>query len=304
MLAAVLALSMTACASEKETKDVAVKKEEPIKVLAPMGAPSLALLGLYGKDNVTIDTVDGSDVLSAQMAKADSAYDVILAPINMGAMLISKGKSSYQLDSVVTWGNLYLVGTDKKALQEEGMLAAFGEKAVPQKVLLSSVDMNTITPQPTYFNSANEVQAQLLSGKAKVGLLAEPAATATIAKAKEKGKNFTILMDLQKAYKEKQKQSQEGYPQAALFVKKGSEEKVAAYIKQADAFVQKADDASITKAVKTATTDKLGIPNAQIAVKTWKRQNIRFVKARDVQKEVATFLAQFKLTLKDSAYTK
>ncbi|MFR6488369.1 MAG: hypothetical protein ACLUQK_12785 [Clostridium sp.] len=38
----------------------------------------------------------------------------------------------------------------------------------------------SITPEIRYFNSANEVQAQLLSKKAAVGLLAEPAATATL----------------------------------------------------------------------------------------------------------------------------
>ena len=46
-LAAILAVSMTACStqsSKQEEKES--KKEEPIKILAPMGAPSLSVLGL------------------------------------------------------------------------------------------------------------------------------------------------------------------------------------------------------------------------------------------------------------------
>ena len=153
-LAAILAVSMTACStqsSKQEEKES--KKEEPIKILAPMGAPSLSLLGLYGNQNVTIDTVDGTDVLRAQLAKKDGEYDAIIAPINLGAALLSKDKSAYLLDSVVTWGNLYIIGSDEADLQKEGMFAAFGEKAVPQKVLESSMDLSSFTPEIRYFFS-------------------------------------------------------------------------------------------------------------------------------------------------------
>ena len=108
------------------------------------------------------------------------------------------------------------------------------------------------------------------------------------------------MKDLQKEYKAANNMEQSGYPQAALFIKKGSEEKVAAYRKEAEAFVKKADDTSIAGAVETATVEKLGIPSVQIAQKTWKRQNIRFEKATDVQKDIALFLKQFAITLKDS----
>lgn len=304
-LAVLMAVSLTACSTQSgKPEEKETKKEEPIKILAPMGAPSLSMLGLYGKEDVTIDTVDGTDVLRAQLAKKDGEYDAIIAPINLGAALLSKDKSEYLLDSVVTWGNLYIIGSDEAALQKEGMFAAFGEQAVPQKVLESSIELSTLMPEIRYFNSANEVQAQLLSKKAAVGLLAEPAATATIAKAKEKGIELKVLKDLQKEYKEANKMEQSGYPQAALFIKKGSEDKVAAYKKEAEEFVKKADDASIAKAVETATVEKLGIPSVQIAQKTWERQNIRFEKARDVQKDIALFLKQFAITLKEAAYTK
>ncbi|MEG0469387.1 hypothetical protein ACWG0P_10305 [Amedibacillus sp. YH-ame6] len=298
LLVSTLAFTMVAC-STTETK-----KEEPIKAIVPMGATSLSLLGLYEDKNVTIDTVDGSDTLSAEFNKKDG-YDIIIAPINLGSKLISTGKSEYVLDSVVTWGNLYVIGTDESALTTEGVFAAFGEAAVPQKVLMNSLDLTTITPSITYFNSVNDVQAQLLSGKANVGLLAEPAATATIAKAKEKGMELKVLKDLQKEYKAKNNTTKEGYPQAALFVKKGSEEKVATYLETAKKFANETaigDDTSVTKAVEKATVEKLGVPSAQIAQKTWARQNIKFVKANTVKEDITAFLAQFKITLDDAYY--
>ena len=66
---------------------------------------------------------------------------------------------------------------------------------------MASLDVKSIKPEITYFASVNEVQQQLLSKKANVGLMAEPAATATIAKAKEKGITLKVLKDLQKSTK-------------------------------------------------------------------------------------------------------
>lgn len=298
-LAAVLAFTLTACAT--------TNKEEPIKVLTPMGAPSLSLLGLYGNDKVTMETVDGADTLAAELSKEDGSYDIIVAPINQGVALMNKGKSNYTLSQVVTWGNLYIVGTSDDALNKEGTFAVFGEKAVPQKVLNASMDLSTIKATPTYFNSVNDVQAQLLSGKAKVGLMAEPAATATIAKAKEKGIDLKIIKDLQKEYKEKNNLESTGYPQAALFVKKGSEDKVASYIELAATFANETapkDSDKIKSQVEAATVEKLGIPNAEIAVKTWERQNIHIKKATEVKTDIETFLKQFNLTIADDMYTK
>lgn len=299
-LAAVLALTMTACATTKEA--------EPIKVLTPLGAPSLSMLGLYGEDKVTLETVDGSDTLQAELAKTDGEYDMIVAPINLGAKLITNGKSGYTLSHVVTWGNLYIVGTEEAVLQDENsVFAAFGEKAVPQIVLNSSIDTSSIKADVQYFNSVNDVQAQLMSGKAAAGLMAEPAATATIAKAKEKGIELKIITNLQEAYQTKNNLESTGYPQAALFVKKGSEDKVAGYIETASKFANEtavSDTAEITKQIELASVEKLGIPNAEIAVKTWERQNIHIKKAVDVKTDVETFLKQFKIEVTDELYTK
>lgn len=297
-LAAAIALTLGACSA---------KEDAPVKVLMPMGATSLSMLGLYGNDKVAMDTVDGSDVISAELSKENGDYDMIIAPINMGVTLISKGKSSYTLSSVVTWGNLFIIGTEEAALSQPGEFAAFGEKAVPQKVLESSMDVAAITPEITYFGSVNEVQAQLLSGKASVGMLAEPAATATIAKAKEQGIELRIIKDLQKAYQEKNQLEAAGYPQAALFVKKGSEEKVKSYLSEAMSFANETavkDVDSIKEKIKLATPEKLGIPNADIAVKTWERQNIHIIKAAEVTADIELFMNQFGLRVNAEMYTK
>ena len=112
---------------------------------------------------------------------------------------------------------------------------------------------------------------------------------------------------MQKEYQAKNGTKTAGYPQAALFVKDGSQEKAKPYIEKAATFANdtaKANSDAVTKAIETITPAKLGVPNAQIVVKTWDRQNIHFVKASEAKDDITVFLNQFKLTLEDAAYNK
>lgn len=69
-LSLVLSVSLVACSSSNEP-------QEPIKILSPTGAPALSLLSLYENENVEIETVEGTDVLTAELSKKDSEYDIL-----------------------------------------------------------------------------------------------------------------------------------------------------------------------------------------------------------------------------------
>lgn len=298
----IAALLLTGCAAPavKENEPEGKPEEnpiiEPIKVLAPTGAPALSVMELAADGVNTVDFVTGSEALSAEFAKGDSDYDMILAPINLGTKLISVGKTEYRLEAVITWGNLYLVGTSETALDEAGNFAAFGENSVPDIVFKNAVDVESIVPEITYYSSAQDVQGILLSGKAESGLLAEPAVTATIAKAKEQGIELKVILDLQAAYQEKMGTASAGFPQAAIFVKNGSEEKVSAALAQMETFVNttasnNAD--SITALVDQLTPEVLGVPNSKIAVATWAKQNIRYTSADACEADITEMLKLF-----------
>lgn len=282
----VACLLVTLCACTKTDKG-----QETISVLVPQGAPALATLSLSDKENVTVDTVSGSDPLSAELIKSDGNYDVIIAPINLGAKLIEKEATPYRLAAIITWGNLYVVGdADYK---NGDSFAAFGENAVPGKILSTYANVDNVT----YFSSVQDVQAQLLSGKVKAGLLAEPAATATIAKAKEKGINLSVLIDLQE--KETADQ-QKGYPQAAIFVK--DKDKTASVMQDIENFLNEGckDEQKVSVYIEKIGTDKLGIPNAKIVLASWQRQNLKFVKADAATNDIAEFLNLFKIVFDDA----
>ena len=177
-------------------------ESDTANILCPVGAPSLAFVSEYENitENGKIDFVDGSDQLVAELSKDNSEYDIIVAPINLGAKLIASDQSDYRIQAVITWGNLYLVGTSKEALSQTGELALFGEGAVPQLIVEATNIETSLTP--TYYQSATLVQQQLLAGNVQVGLLAEPLASATIAKAKQSGLELSIITDLQESYGE------------------------------------------------------------------------------------------------------
>ena len=290
VLAAVMSLSLFGCGASQNKE---------VKVLAPTGAPALGVLGAATAENVTsFETVSGSDVLQAELAKADSEYDIIVAPSNLGMMLSSKGADNYELAAVITWGNLYLVSADEDALEKDGEFAAFGEGAVPQLVLENAIDLNSVKPNVTYYNAVSDAQAQLMSGKADVALLAEPVVTATIAKAKENGKELKIIGDLQQMYAEKNDTSADkGYPQAAIFVKKGESASVSDVLKAIETFANEtsSDSEQLTDAINSVGVDKLGIPNVNVAVKSWSRQNIRYVSAQDAKEDLAQFAKIFNI---------
>lgn len=263
-----------------------------LSILAPYGAPALSLIPAF-KTGCQITTVDGADPLQAAFVNPSPEYDVIIAPTNLGMKLYQAGKSEYELLSVVTWGNLYIVADSDDALQKQGEFAAFGEQAVSGLVFNS--EYTSITPNITWYNSVTEAQAALLAGKANAALLAEPAATATIAKAKEAGKELKIIADLQANFN-----GGEGYPQAGMFVRKSSyeadpgkfEDLAASMATYFDNLPD--DDTTQLKAdIDSIGTETLGIPSSEIVTKVWKRMNIRIIAAGSVQDKITSFLSLF-----------
>lgn len=282
LLSVLLALTIVGCQGSKESYSV--------KILCPTGAPALAFVSEYENimKNGQIDFVDGTDMLIAEFSKANSDYDVIVAPINLGAKLIEKGQTSFKLDSVITWGNLYLVGTSGDALNGNGEIALFGEGAVPQKVF-NTVNTNNEL-KTTYYQSATLVQQQLLAKKVSVGMLAEPLATATIAKAKQQGLELKVVKDLQSAY------GDEGYPQAAIFTK--GDKDLNALFKGIEEFTSNGYE-GLQEYLETITVEKLGLPGVDIVVKSIERQNVRYKKASDCKDEIKDFLKLFNITYSD-----
>ena len=282
------------------------KSADEMKILTPNGAPALSLVGVYEDvtKNGKINIVEGSDLVSSELMKADSEYDAIVAPINLGCQLLAKGKTDYKLAGVLTWGNLYLVENEGVQNNE---LAAFGEQAVPGMIFKLVKDSNDVmkNAKVTYYNAVSDVQAQVLAGKVQYALMAEPAATATIAKAKQNGKTIKNIASLQELYQKQTNSKQAGYPQAAIFVK--NKEDVKKLLVKLDEFTNKEavkEDNNIEELVNKIGAETFGVPNAAIAAKTWKNQNIHYQEATAVKDDIQSILKTFHIEYSDDMLVK
>ncbi len=277
---------------ETESENTAVF--EGYSILSPSGAPAISLVPVLKEGNNTVDIVGDATALQAAMVNPEPEYDVIVAPTNLGVKLAVQGASPYKLLAVVTWGNLYIVGSDENDLNDETKtVAAFSEQAVPGLVFKKAYG-DTIAANVNFgYASAQETMAALLSGAADAALIAEPAATAAIAKGKEAGKELKIISDVQEVWGG-------GFPMAAIFVKED------VYAENKDSFdallttLQEYRDAVTDGGTEQLVSDinelgfeTFGVPSAEIIGKTYTRLNINVVKASEVKEEVDTFLEMF-----------
>lgn len=290
LLAAVL---FAGCASQ------AAPEKQEVKVLVPTGAPALGMLmGTLDNADVTLEYTSGTDLLSAELAKKDGDYDVIVAPVNLG-LKTYEANPVYQCAGVLTWGNLYMVGKDEEALHDPAAeVAAFGEGAIPGMVF-NTVEADEISGNVSWYPSVAEAQQALLSGKADAALLAEPAVSAALAK----DDSLKVISDLQALWKDKEGSERTGYPQAALFVKESVGDDFLTALQEAlEAVDIKKQSEEMVQEIENADPEKLGVPSAQIAVKSWPGQNIHFVPASEAKADVETFLKKMNMTIPEGGF--
>ena len=270
-------------------------------IISPSGAPALSLLDFVGDETVNYEIVDGSDVLAAEFTSQES--DFIIAPVNLGVNLINNG-AQYTLVSVLTWGNLHLVGTSEHL--NTNTIAAFGEAAVPGRVLGVVGDVfEGITID--YYNSVQEVSAALLAGQYNAAVLAEPYLTMTQNQwANNNEGELYEIYDIQELYKEETGMS--SYPQAALFVKTSL---VQSNLQDIMNFANKMQTSitnynnnpeALSARIDEVDLSVLGFANPDLIKQAYSRMALNFVYAYDCVDEIDTFLDLFEIELKSSSY--
>lgn len=190
IIVVILAIAMTACAVKNDDNQ---PKLNNYTVMTPDGAPSMAIAYMM-KNSIQFNAnadyrIIGSEAVAASFTNGDG--DFIVAPTNVGVKMAIK--CDYKLLAITSWGNLALVTSDSNLktraecenvhefmAQFEGKtVASIGTNAVPDvtfKHLLSNENVNaTMTP-----SSAQNIQAGLKDGSISIGILGEPAVSATI----------------------------------------------------------------------------------------------------------------------------
>lgn len=232
MLLVALVLSiglLTACNKDNKKGN---GNDVTLTFAAPEGTPALAIARLI-TDNKSISgkNVNYKIVNPSNIAKEMQAglSDLVIMPVNAGAMLINKG-ADYKLVSVAVDGSLYLVGKSETATTltiddiRGKKIACIGQQGVPGLVFryilkannISIVDdvknLNDTNVYVQYAGDGLQAKTAVENGSVDYAVVGEPAATTFKIKF-----GFNAQMDLQAEYKKVS--GKETYPQAGIFVK-------------------------------------------------------------------------------------
>lgn len=263
-----------------------------LKVLSPKGATAIGVMPYAKEHPEAVTTVDGTDALTAAFTEPQSEYDVIIAPVNLGGMLKKKEATEYVLMGVLTWGNLYLVSDQEASSWEGARIAAFGQNAVPDKILSYVLESRGETAQITWFNSTADTAASALSQKGEYDawLLAEPAVSNVLAK----DSSMQVVLDLQEEYGKAG--SGDSYPQAGIFVRQEAyDADEASYRALMDSLADYSyDDLDALRAdMDEMGSAFIGVSSQIITAQTVQRMNIHPTDIDQAEEDVEAFLQLF-----------
>lgn len=272
-----------------------------LKLLSPSGAPSLSTIPLFDQQDIDVEITTGSDFVQAALVNPVKEYDFIIAPINLGIQLQQNEKTAYKLHSVISWGNLYLVGDPNAFELSSVTVAAFGQHAIVGKVFEQIVQQDALFDHSTieWYAHVNQAQAMLLGEQAQMALLAMPAAQATIIKAKELGHDLELLLDIQQRYQ--QYFGRDNFPQAALFVHTDSynqhAEKMEYWIAEMKDFID--NPVNLEQRIEEIGIETLGLPSASLILATYDQLALDVVKAQPITQELVQFFETMDVQLKE-----
>lgn len=234
LLSAILGAAMLAAAA---FGIASCGKSDDLEVVAPDGAPALALLNAIAQEDAKEDDVFDfkvvdSDTIATYVTGKSPEADICILPSNAAAKLLGTG-TTYQMLGTVTHGNLFFLTTEENdVLHAENLSTLVGKKVgvvqlpnVPGLTLRAVLDNYDIQ-----YNVLQSAQAE--ADPDKVNLVAfdaenvspaggcayylcpEPAASTKIKGTASTQKPFKRGGDLQELYGEG------GYPQAVAVAKK------------------------------------------------------------------------------------
>lgn len=269
-------ISLLGLATSCEPKN----EEVSATLIAPNGTPLLAISNyLHERPLIEETVVEGSTPLLA--AFTSKQYDMILAPINLGAQIYNKG-GEYKLFETVVWGNLYVASRNeiKSFTDLSGKnVTLFGTNQTPDIIMKCLSTYYNINYEVTRVDEVSTANASLLQNKAEYIVSAEP----SLSKLKEKIPNLYTL-DLQEEWKKFSTLS--SYPQAGIFVRSDSVDRLKgelSYLKNSIKNILKDTSYTVSCALEQEKLNTLGeatltssLPNCHIGIEENQKGAIEF----------------------------
>lgn len=260
------------------------KKNNSIKVLVPNGAPLIAVSGIEN-DDIILESVSGPSLLTAAMTS--KSHDIIVAPITNGVKLYNAKASNYQLHSIITFSNIYIVST--KTLDSINDLVGkkiigYGLNTTPGLILEKALEK--IDKEIEYVSSVSDAVGYLINQNDEFDyiLTAEPTLSNLVYK-----KNLKLnVLDLSEVVKDEIPL----IPQAGIFINPDSmyKKEINKYINQIKENINYLNINPLDHSKKIINTNQwLTDLGEEIIHKSIPTMNIDFKKAIEYKNQLSIF---------------
>ena len=197
--------------------------EENLKIIAPVGAPAIALYDSI--DNPNFETNSTPKNILAMMTE-NSEKDVVVIDTISGIQAIQKN-NAFKIAATITFGNFFIASTgndENSTMDKDDKIVLFGKEQNPDKIF-HCIYGDSFDENIEWVNSASDAAKCLITGtnsitqnKIDYVFLAQPA----IYKALNKNTKASVYANVQEEYK---KITNEEMVQASLFVNKNSDKR-------------------------------------------------------------------------------
>ena len=293
-------LILVGCGSGNATKSESAKSTteiKEIKFVAPDGLPSIAVAKLIkekpeikGGYNISYTIEKNSESLGTSVMKSEP--DISIVPSNLAATVYNKNKE-YKIAGTVGFGSFYIGSTNENQTLEDlkgKEVYNIGKGLTPDIIARTILKDKGIDVDKdinfSYVDGVNELAPIILSGKTQYAVIPEPA----LSTVQSKNEKFKVILDLNEEWK-KINNSEYGYPQSTIIVKKDLYENHKEFVKE---FLNQ-----VKVGIEWAYSDKetlgtyceeIGVSAKKpIIIKAIDKSNIKYVDIKDSYKEYKTY---------------
>ncbi len=313
ILVVIFAVAATSCAT---------KVDGVVTIGVPDGAPLLSIAELYAgrsvkyaDDGISYEVVSTDQINTIVAKLTNGEYDMAILPTNVAANAYNKG-CDIKLVTVNTWGNLYMVGkgdtiTDINSLKGKVvyLTAQAGVPTVMFKYIVNQKGAEWIeSGEPVEgkvalaYADAQVIIPSIKQNKTEYAILGEPAVTKACNNA-----GASVVMDLQKEYKDITGSDNYAYPQASLVARVDFLEKNGAFMKEFikamkenGSFIAEQDRLDLFSAKVEESVPTTALKG--ITVATAERCFTGILLAEETRAEVNGFLSIFGIEVDDDFY--
>ncbi len=294
---------ISGCGNNVEPAKTEMETVKELVVTVPDGLPAMSVAKLI-KEN---DTIDESHKITYNLEKSTEALstsimktepDIAIVPSNMAAIAYNKTQGAYKIAGTTGWGSMYIGTTNANDTLEDlkgKEIYNIGKGLTPDIVTKTifkykgfdiDKDVNF-----SYVNGVTELAPIIISGKAEYAVVPEPALTTV----QQKNEKFTTIIDLNQEWKD-MTNSQYGYPQATIIVKKELIENDKEFVEKFLSKVKESAEFVYSDKEATGTNCEEAGLSAQKAViiKSIDRSNIKFIPIKESYNEYKIYFEKLK----------